>query len=223
VKKVSKQTGGFFEVFFNRKISVIFTRLLVNTPVTANQVSVFSFLLAIAAAYFLSTGIYKNLIIGGILVQLSFTFDCVDGEIARLKKLCSAKGAWLDSLFDRISDGILIFAVTFGLYNQTNNPFIWAYGFAGLIGVYMSSIVVEKVSLGLGKEKLSQAQSGFFIVKLLKKIGINPQYLALGIDVQMFVIALGAILNQLFLVLLFFAAIQNIYWILIAFLVGIRK
>jgi hypothetical protein len=38
---------------------------------------------------------------GAILLQLAFTLDCVDGQLARYTRTFSNLGAWLDSIFDR--------------------------------------------------------------------------------------------------------------------------
>ena len=140
VKAVIKPNIGIVSTYFNRQISTRITRYLVMSSVTPNQVSVFSFLLGIAAAYFISTGIPLYLIIGGILVQLSFTFDCVDGEIARLKKLSSKKGAWFEDVSDELKNILLFFGITAGLYNQTGNWLVWMFGFIAVSSVLMTNL-----------------------------------------------------------------------------------
>jgi len=58
-------------------------------------------LVGVLAAAAFATGSRLGLIAGAVLLQVAFTFDCVDGQIARYTRTFSALGAWLDSVFDR--------------------------------------------------------------------------------------------------------------------------
>ncbi len=62
----------------------------------------------LAAAGF-ATGERWGMIAGAILLQLAFTFDCVDGQLARYTRTFTKLGAWLDSVFDRTKE-YLVFA-----------------------------------------------------------------------------------------------------------------
>ena len=106
---------GLVEVLFNRRLSTLLTRLLVRTPLTPNQVTVLSFLVLLPGAYLLSTGERIALIGAGLLIQLSFTLDCCDGELARLRGISSPFGAWLDGLLDRIAELALCLALGRGV------------------------------------------------------------------------------------------------------------
>ena len=39
-----------------------------------------------------------------MLLQVAFTTDCVDGQLARYTRTFSKLGAWLDSIFDRTKE-----------------------------------------------------------------------------------------------------------------------
>lgn len=54
----------------------------------------------------------------GILLLPAGLFDVFDGGVARLRGEQSAKGALLDSLVDRISDGVVLGALYFSLADQ---------------------------------------------------------------------------------------------------------
>ena len=43
------------------------------------------------------------------MLQAAFTFDCVDGQLARYTRTFTKLGAWLDSIFDRTKE-YLVFA-----------------------------------------------------------------------------------------------------------------
>lgn len=53
-------------------------------------------------------------IIGGIFLLISGFFDIVDGNVARTSKQSSKKGAFLDSLFDKISETIIFIGIALG-------------------------------------------------------------------------------------------------------------
>ena len=47
------------------------------------------------------------MVAGAVLLQLAFTFDCVDGQLARYTRQFSKLGAWLDSIFDRTKEYVV--------------------------------------------------------------------------------------------------------------------
>jgi hypothetical protein len=81
---------------------------------TPNHLTLFSFFIGLVAAYFFFQGDHQSLIIGGLLVQLSFVVDCMDGQFARYSKKFSDMGAWLDRISDRLKDFAYFFALAFG-------------------------------------------------------------------------------------------------------------
>jgi archaetidylinositol phosphate synthase len=53
-------------------------------------------------------------VIGGIFLLLSGFFDIVDGTVARITKQISNKGAFLDSIFDKIAEVIIFASIALG-------------------------------------------------------------------------------------------------------------
>jgi hypothetical protein len=131
IKKVQPHSAGFLEIYFNRKISRYITYVMLKMGITPNQVNFLSFFISVVAAGFLATGEWSYLIVAAVLIQLSYTLDCCDGEIARLKKMANAKGAWQDSSLDRISEVVLFAALGLGIVNQTGDQSAWMYTFFG--------------------------------------------------------------------------------------------
>ena len=54
------------------------------------------------------------MIAGAILLQLAFTFDCVDGQLARYTRTFTKLGAWLDSVFDRTKEYVVFAGLAIG-------------------------------------------------------------------------------------------------------------
>ena len=72
----------------------------------------------VVAGLFLTGGDQKSLFIGAILFQLSQVLDCVDGQLARLKKMSSEFGRMIDGAGDYIV-GIAIFGgITYRLWSR---------------------------------------------------------------------------------------------------------
>lgn len=97
-----KDTEGFMSKHLERKISLSVTRILVNTSVTPNQMTLFSVALGLVGAlYFLPEGrVYHTA--GALLFWLHSVLDGCDGEIARLKFQESRFGGLLDFLGDNV-------------------------------------------------------------------------------------------------------------------------
>jgi archaetidylinositol phosphate synthase len=53
-------------------------------------------------------------VVGGILLLLSGFFDIVDGSVARVTRQNSKKGAFLDSVFDKVAEVAIFGGIAFG-------------------------------------------------------------------------------------------------------------
>jgi len=71
-----------------------------------------AFAFASAIAYGLN--IEFALIIGGALLLVSGFFDIVDGQVARVTNKTSKKGAFLDSIFDKIAEVLIFLGILIG-------------------------------------------------------------------------------------------------------------
>jgi CDP-diacylglycerol---glycerol-3-phosphate 3-phosphatidyltransferase len=69
-------------------------------------------------------------LVGGILLFFVTSLDMVDGAMARLQNRDSIWGAFLDSVMDRISDGIILGSLIYYFYKAENTLYlilmIWA-------------------------------------------------------------------------------------------------
>ena len=66
------------------------------------------------SAMFLGSNWYLSSMAGSILLLISGFFDLVDGCVARVTKQTSKKGAYLDSVFDKISESIIFIGLAIG-------------------------------------------------------------------------------------------------------------
>ena len=93
----------------SRPYSRYIARWAANRGWTPNGVTTLSVFIGLLAAAGFATGERWGMIAGAILLQLAFTFDCVDGQLARYTRTFTKLGAWLDSVFDRTKE-YLVFA-----------------------------------------------------------------------------------------------------------------
>ncbi len=189
---LKKTSDGPISRYLNRPISARITRYLLRTDITPNYVSFFSFILATLGAFFFFLGGYVNLVIGAILAQVSSVIDGCDGEIARLKFQITEFGGWFDAVLDRYADAFLLFGLTYYVYALNWNFLALFIGFLAIIGAFMNSYTADKYD-GLMKRKL----------------GPGKYYFRMGRDVRMFIIFLGALINQPLLTLVLIALLMN--------------
>jgi len=192
IDTLKKPSDGPVSRHLNRPLSTRISKQLLKTPVTPNIISFTSFIVSIIGTLLFFSGGYLNLAVGGVLVQLSSILDGCDGEIARLKFKGTAFGGWLDAVLDRYADAIALFGLTYYVYLTSGNLGLFI-GFIAIIGSFMNSYTADKYD-------------GF----MQKKLGSERSYLRLGRDVRMFIIFVGAIINQPLLALLVIAALMNL-------------
>ena len=192
ISNLKKVSDGPVSRYLNRPLSIRLTRLLINTKIAPNHISIFAFILGVLGAGFFFLGGYINLIIGGILAQIASIVDGCDGEIARLKFKTSEFGGWFDAVLDRYGDAFFLFGLTYHVYWIDGRFLYIIIGFLAIIGTFMNSYTADKYD-GLMQKKL--------------KPGMH--YFRMGRDVRLFIIFLGALVNQPLSILILIAFMAN--------------
>lgn len=88
------------------RIGIIFSRI----PLTPNQWTVLSVLPAIVGFYFL---LQREMLVAILCFCFSALIDAIDGGVARVTGAVTNLGAYLDGIFDRIIEGLLLFGLLF--------------------------------------------------------------------------------------------------------------
>jgi len=116
----TRPADTFFNLadLFNRPAPAI-TRLLLDKPVSANAVSLFSLAAGLAAAVFFYFGSYACLLTGAACYQVKNIADTVDGQLARARGTVSRTGRFLDSLSDLVVTVGVFAAIGLGAYSRT--------------------------------------------------------------------------------------------------------
>jgi len=129
-------------LIFWRKISIYFTKLLLYTSITANQVTILGTLVGIFAGVLLAYGNLYTLI-GALLLHLSFIFDLVDGEVARYRKSGSIIGIYLELLNHHIVIPFVLICISFMVYDVFHDPKVFIFGFSAVLSQWLIMIVRE--------------------------------------------------------------------------------
>lgn len=116
---------GVVSYFLFRPLSTRMTRLVIDTPIMPNHVTLLAMAAGIAAAISASFGTYGAFALAGVLYWIGAVVDCVDGEIARLRMQGSKLGEWLDTLADDVSTYGLLTGSGLGLLRGGYDP-AWA-------------------------------------------------------------------------------------------------
>ncbi|MEO0091952.1 MAG: CDP-alcohol phosphatidyltransferase family protein [candidate division WOR-3 bacterium] len=174
-----------------RRFLLPLTNLIVRLKIAPNTITLMSIPFSLLAGYFLFQGLW---FIAGPLLVLVALFDTIDGEVARKSQRINVKGAFLDSVIDRISE-ILIFFSLF-LYYQRNSiniitlfnkqghyimtPIIFLTGFSSLLVSY-----IRARAEGIGKEcKIGLFERPIrFLVLIVGVIILGPKYFIIALTI----------------------------------------
>lgn len=131
----------------NRLLTPMATRLQSISPNTLSWISLLAAGLTglfLALAGFLDASLALGLALGALVV--SALLDALDGEVARLRGTASPRGDFVDHVFDRYADILILVGIFFSIYARA-----WIVLF-GLIGVLMTSYLgTQAQAVGLGR------------------------------------------------------------------------
>jgi phosphatidylglycerophosphate synthase len=170
--------------------------IAVNGGISANLVTLLAFLLDIMAAVLIAEGWF---ITAGIFVLLSYVGDISDGTVARYWGTKKGYGKYLDEVLGTVGFSLVVLSTGLAF----DKPWL---ALTSLVAIMMMNITTAEAKLSIPeKKKISQ--------NLQNKMGSKKYQIGFTCDVQRTMVAL-AILFQFWPLLLLFAFLGNIMWIL---------
>ncbi|NPA47716.1 MAG: CDP-alcohol phosphatidyltransferase family protein [Thermococci archaeon] len=118
-----------YRASFRRYLEAL-VRPLARAGVTPNQITAVGLIISLVGAYFFYRG---EQLVGALVLLLGSLVDALDGTLARMTGKSSRVGAFLDSTFDRISDGAVLFGIALG------GLVSWKVAFLAFMGSYLVS------------------------------------------------------------------------------------
>lgn len=127
-----------------RKASFPVTYIFINTGWSANMVSVLSWFVIFAAAVLLSVNNFICMLVGAVLTNFWLVLDCVDGNIARVKKVKTFMGDFFDAIagygpfsFTTVALGIAAYNTTFLVPEDYKYWLLVIGGIGAMANLYM--------------------------------------------------------------------------------------
>ena len=119
-------------------LAIFLCTIISSTFITANMVTFIAVIAELLAVWFIYSDLVEYRVIIVILLQLGWTFDLMDGLLARYKKLGSydpTKPTLQGAYFDAVSDHVLKFVIIGSLSYQLSfiHQFGWQIGMMALI------------------------------------------------------------------------------------------
>ena len=212
--------------FVTAPLAIIANYGAVDVPwITPNRITAASFLVAVAATVAILIGGVPCFIAAAILIHLSHVLDCMDGQMARYRKVSSPIGSYYDRITDQVQVTLWFGAAGFAAFAQTNSVtpvFLSLIGIAfyGLRG-YAKYVALEietgrnpdyPAQIAEMKQVQTTAGLGFGLKANLAWFG-REQSKMLAFDEGVFIFMLSAalIFDQLIPMLWVFASSQ-VFW-----------
>ncbi len=108
--------------FVTSPMAVVANYFAVEQPwITPNRITGMSFLVAVAAAVFVIMGGLTNFIMAAVLIHISHIFDCMDGQLARYRKVSSPLGSYYDRMTDQVQVTLWFGAAAYAAYDQSGS------------------------------------------------------------------------------------------------------
>lgn len=125
-KDTRKKHDLVFNVYLMRPIAAQVVAIVAPTRVTPNQVTLINlFVFIVASALLIALPTYQGGLLAIAVLEASYCLDCVDGMLARHKKIASKEGHLFDFFTDELK--ALLLAASLGVR-------LWRTGGSGLDG-----------------------------------------------------------------------------------------
>lgn len=132
---------------YMRAVSLRWTRHLVGTGVTPNQLTYLMILAGlVAGAALLLPGVVGALA-AAVLIQLYLLLDCVDGEVARWRGTTSVTGVYLDRVGHYLVEAALLVGLGLRAADVTGGDPDWLWAFLGTTAALGAILIKAETDL----------------------------------------------------------------------------
>lgn len=186
--------------FFSLRITRLFLRL---KHITQFRIALISFLLGLTSALFFASGHHIFILIGVVLLQLSFILGIVNKEFIKYRNIKDDFGNWFTAIYQNITCSLTYAFASLGLFIYTKNPLTLILGLFAVANILIISNITSTRVIGLSR---SNDLEGYNEFKIGKNLFIG------GTSTAILVITIGALLDKIFFALLFYALFGFLLW-----------
>ena len=176
------------------KIGVLFS----STGLSPNKLSLIGFLIAITSSIIFGLNlslesILNSSIIGSIILLISGFFDVIDGSVAKITKKTSSKGAFLDSVLDKISETTIFLGIAIG---SLANPILCLIAVSSSLLVSYTRSRAETLGLNLSGVGFGERAERLLILSIMGLIPL-PHSLEYGVII-IIVISIVTVVQRIY-------------------------
>ncbi len=146
-----------------RPISFLFVKLIYNSNITPNQISTVALVFGILSGILYGFGTYEFLLLGSASFFICNTLDCMDGQLARLKKNGTKIGRVIDGFIDYTTSVSVFLGLGFAMTSITGEPvYSWVLTIAAGISKALQNMLFDhyrNLYLEYGYNKVSDIDS----------------------------------------------------------------
>jgi phosphatidylglycerophosphate synthase len=192
-RRLEDPTNTFYRYRVARPIALA----LVHTPITPNQVSMVQPFLAAIAGWLITFDDWPHLAAGALLFEVRSILDCVDGTLAREKKMSSPSGHAIDAMCDWLGVVLLYLGIFwhFHLHPPTlTGSFSQMLGVNGVLALALFQGGVRSFSSDYFKTKyvsIFERGTDETIVELRKKVGALGEKPSIWSRLEVFIGRMG--------------------------------
>lgn len=156
-----------------RFFSIYITKLLIHTKITPNQVTLMSASVGVVGGICFSFGSGVPSILGSFFLLLALLLDCVDGEVARYKKMSSLTGLTFDMFAQNVIFISALVGISIGCWKESGSSFS-IIGFLTAILFLLSAHLSLSTFTVAAKARLSNQFSRVNVTNMDEKIVNEP-------------------------------------------------
>jgi phosphatidylglycerophosphate synthase len=114
-----KKNDLLFNYWVMRPIAALVVAIVAKTPFTPNQFTILNLFIFVGSIAWLALfPTYSGGVIAIAILELSYCFDCVDGMLARYKKIASKEGHHFDFFTDELKAILLVSGLAIRLWRS---------------------------------------------------------------------------------------------------------
>ncbi|WP_249226780.1 CDP-alcohol phosphatidyltransferase family protein [Alicyclobacillus mengziensis] len=137
INRCAKRPTDIWTNYLYYTFSLRLVYMIRKTRITPNMLTLTALILVLIGSALYAVGLRTDITLGLILIQVSYVFDCADGQLARYKKLYSPIGGWLDQMADRVKEFAVIFGLAYGYSRFHAGIGIWKWAMISLFALYL--------------------------------------------------------------------------------------
>ncbi len=177
---------------YDQRLAALIVRPLARTPITPNQITAVTLLLALGAAYLFAQGDARAADWGAGLFVVARFLDHFDGELARLTGKKSRLGYYFDYIAGALSYTALFVGIAIGLAAGSLGGWALGLGAAGagsaIISLFINLDIDKQMNLADGEATGYPGFAGFeledgiYLIAPITWLGwLSPFFVACGI------------------------------------------